>query len=99
MTPTQEKFTLSASLASIQIDWNNPGRGRYLRDAYWRANGGHPPTRRMVSPEIIETGLHIFKQLCRSHRHQSALGELMRQLFDADRLDQYKLRRAGTGRG
>ena len=85
MTPEQEKATFSSP------DWSSPCQGLRLREAYWRAKG-RPPARRRVSPEAIEAALHRFKQFCRSHRHQPALGELMRQLFEAGRLDQYKLR-------
>ena len=34
--PESEKPTLSTPLAPIQIDWNDPGKGRRLRVEYWK---------------------------------------------------------------
>ena len=84
--PEQEKFTPEALIASTPIHWNDPGRGRRLRAAYFRKRGADPNNlTKRISAEVIERVMQKF----RARR----IGFLMRDLFEAGHLNQYRMRR------
>ena len=83
--PEQVKVTLDANLASTEIHCNDPGRGYRLRRAYWAKHDGEPKQRKRVSPEVRARVMRKFRAI--------QVGDLMRNLFEAGRLDGFRLRR------
>ena len=91
MTPTQEKSTFSTELPSTTPFAHRVRAYYYSPSAMARRRS----CRKSISPEGFEAALRRFEELCRSHR-SSPFRQWMITLFEAGRLNQYRLR---TSRG
>ena len=73
-------------LNNVEINWSDPSLGTRLRAAYFKKRGLDPRAlRKHISPEVIAREMRRFRT--------RQIGDLMRNLFEAGRLDQYRLRR------